>query len=231
MSLIELKEIKKVYGKDESKVIALNKVNLSIKKGEMIAIMGPSGCGKSTLLNIIGCIDTSTQGEYFFNGNEINGLNFNKLSKIRNKKISFIFQNFALLKDFSVLDNVMMPLHFRKMKYKEKKEKSLFYLEKLGISNLHNKKIKNLSGGQQQRVAIARALVQESDIILADEPTGALDQRNGKIIMDTLKKLNVEENKTLIIVTHDKNIANYCDKNFYMEDGKIINMKFTQGIL
>jgi putative ABC transport system ATP-binding protein len=221
MSIIELKDIKKNYGKDLSKVEALKGINLSIKQGEMVAIMGPSGGGKSTLLNIIGCIDTPTEGTYLLEGQEVSKLNFNKLSFARNKKLSFIFQNFALLKDFSVIDNVIMPLNFRKISGKDKKRLAFQYLDKLEMKDLYNKKVKNLSGGQQQRVAIARALAQESNIILADEPTGALDQNNGKNIMNILKDLNEEENKTIIIVTHDPNIASYCSRIINLKDGFI----------
>ncbi|KOR25402.1 ABC transporter ATP-binding protein [Clostridium sp. L74] len=221
MNIIELKNIKKVYGKSEAKTIALKDINLSVQQGEMIAIMGPSGSGKSSLLNIIGCIDSPTDGTYLLNGQEINKLNFNKLSKIRNKDISFIFQEFALLNEFTVLDNVILPLNFRKMSYNEKKSVALKYLEKLQIKDLSSKKVINLSGGQKQRVAIARSLIQESKLILADEPTGSLDQENGKNIMNILKDLNKNQNKTIIIVTHDENIANYCDKVVNMKDGYI----------
>lgn len=189
MNIIELRDIKKIYGSGSAETVALKNINLSIKKGEMIAIMGPSGCGKSTLLNIMGGIDVPNNGTYFLNGQEINKVNFNKLAKIRNKNISFIFQEFALLKEFSVLDNVILPLNFRKITSKEKKLTALKYLEKLQIQDLANKKVMNLSGGQQQRVAIARSLIQESELILADEPTGALDQENGENIMNILKSL------------------------------------------
>ena len=221
MSIIELRNIKKNYGKELSKVEALKGVSLSIKEGEMVAIMGPSGGGKRTLLNIIGCIDTPSEGTYILEGQEVSSLNFNKLSFARNKKLSFIFQNFALLKDFSVIDNVIMPLNFRKVSYKLKKELALKYIEKLEIKGLYNRKVKDLSGGQQQRVAIARALTQESNIILADEPTGALDQSNGKNIMTILKNLNEEYNKTIIIVTHDNNVASYCSRIINITDGII----------
>ncbi|BFN06042.1 ABC transporter ATP-binding protein [Clostridium tetani] len=222
MRLIELNKITKIYGKGEAQTIALDNIDLIINYSEMIGIMGPSGCGKSTLLNIIGCIDIPTKGKYTLENNEISKLNFNSLSKIRNQEISFIFQNFALLKEFSVIENVMLPLNFRRLTYREKKDKSLSYLKKLGIEQLCNKKIKYLSGGQQQRVAIARTLVQESKIILADEPTGALDQKNSKIIMDILKDLNKSENKTILIVTHDINVAKYCNKILNMRDGKLL---------
>ncbi|MDP4142909.1 MAG: ABC transporter ATP-binding protein [Bacillota bacterium] len=219
MSIIELVGIKKNYGKDLSMVQALKGIDLNIEQGEMVAIMGPSGGGKSTLLNIIGCIDTPTEGRYLLEGQEVSRLNFNTLSEIRNKKLSFIFQNFALLKDFSAIDNVIMPLNFRKVSARQKKELALQYLERLEIKELYNRKVKDLSGGQQQRVAIARALAQESSIILADEPTGALDQSNGKNIMTILKNLNKEYNKTVIIVTHDDKVASYCSRIVNIKDG------------
>lgn len=221
MNVVVLKNIKKIYGKDTSKIIALNDVSLNIKKGSVTAIMGPSGCGKSTLLNIIGCIDTASYGEYYLCNNLIEN-NLSKLSEIRNKKISFIFQNFALVKDFTVLDNVILPLNFRKMSKFDKIKKAEYYIEKLKISNLKNKKVCQLSGGQQQRVAIARSLAQETDIILADEPTGALDEENSYNIMQILINLNSESNKTIIIVTHNPEIAKLCDTTLKMKDGKII---------
>lgn len=221
--IISLKNITKIYGKDEAKTVALNNVSLNINAGDFIGIMGPSGCGKSTLLNIIGAIDLPTSGEYKLKGKVIEKSNINKLSKVRNKEIGFIFQNFALIKDYTVYENVALPLKFRKMGKKEKDKKITKYLEDLGMDKYKNKLVENLSGGQQQRVAICRALVQESDLILADEPTGALDQENGKSIMDLLKFLNEKYNKTIILVTHDSNISNYCKKIIKMKDGKIIN--------
>jgi putative ABC transport system ATP-binding protein len=221
MSIIKLKNISKYYGKNNSKVTALNNINLEVQEGDMIAIMGPSGCGKSTLLNILGCIDLPDEGEYILEEQLISKSNFNKLSKIRNSKVSFIFQNFALLKNFNVIDNVMLPLKFRKVSNNEKKQIATKCMDKLGILEIKNKKASNLSGGQQQRVAIARALAQDSKIILADEPTGALDQTNGTNIIEILQKLNLD-GKTVIIVTHDMNIANKCKKIIYMKDGVFV---------
>lgn len=221
MSIIKLSNLTKVYGKGNSQVTALKNINLEIKENELVAIMGPSGCGKSTLLNIIGCIDTYTSGKFILNNKEITESNLNKLSRIRNKEISFVFQNFALLREFSVLQNVLVPLNFRKISNKEKKSIATKYIEELGLYEFIHKKAKYLSGGQQQRVSIARALAQESDIILADEPTGALDQSNGMIIMNLLKELN-KKGKTIIVVTHDKNVASFCDRIIIMQDGNIL---------
>lgn len=223
MSIISLKNISKIYGKDNSKTIALNSINLDIEKGDFISIMGQSGCGKSTLLNIIGCIDTPNTGEYYLNGDLIDFKKINKLSNIRNSEMGFIFQKFALIEDLTVIENVVMPLNFRKIPKKEKISLAEKYLLELDILNLRNRNIKELSGGQQQRVAIARALAQETNIILADEPTGSLDAKNGIIIMEILEKLNKQYNKTIIVVTHDNNVAAFTNKTIILHDGEIVS--------
>lgn len=220
MSIISLKNINKSYGKGSSYVSVLKDLNLEIASGDMVSIMGPSGCGKSTLLNIIGCIDNTDSGEYKLNGVNIENKKLSSLSEIRNKEVSFVFQNFALIKEFSVIDNVMLPLNFRKVKSKEKHDLARKYLKELDVLELQNKKVKDLSGGQQQRVAIARALVQESNIILADEPTGALDEENSIKIMEILSRLNKSLNKTIIIVTHNKMVSSFCNKNIVLTRGK-----------
>lgn len=212
MSIINLVNINKSYGKNSNKTNVLSDFNFQVEKGEMVAIMGPSGCGKSTLLNILGCIDHPDNGNYFLDGEEINFKNMNKLSNIRNQQISFIFQNFALIKEFTVMENIIFPLRFRKMKYKDKINLATKYLKELGIYDLRNNSITELSGGQQQRVAIARSLTQETNIILADEPTGALDRENSDNIMKLLKDLNKNFDKTIIIVTHDDLVSSFCDR-------------------
>lgn len=220
MSLLCAKNLFKVYGKNDSETIALNGIDIEIEKGEMIAIMGSSGCGKSTLLNILGCIDIPTKGEYYIDGMNVDFKKLNTLSDIRNKKISFIFQNFALVKDLNVIENIVLPLKFRGISYNDRISKAIPYLKELEIENLKNRNIKTLSGGQQQRVAIARALTQESEIILADEPTGALDEKNSIKIMQVLKNLNQKYNKTIIVVTHDNLVAGFCAKVLNMKDGQ-----------
>ncbi|CUU49531.1 ABC transporter ATP-binding protein [Clostridium beijerinckii] len=220
MSILDLRNIYKTYGKGDNEVIAVDGISLKVDKGDIIAIMGPSGCGKSTLLNILGCIDIPSQGEYYIDDFQVDFKKLNQLSKIRNEKISFIFQNFALIKDLSVLENVMLPLKFRGIARKERVNKAIKYLNELDILNLKNKSIRQLSGGQQQRVAIARALTQESEIILADEPTGALDQENSIKIMKILQELNQKHNKTILVVTHDNLVASFCNKTLKMKDGK-----------
>ncbi|MBE6050311.1 MAG: ABC transporter ATP-binding protein [Clostridium sp.] len=220
MSLLKAKNLYKIYGKDSSEVKAINGIDIEVERGEMIAIMGSSGCGKSTLLNILGCIDSPDRGEYFIDEVSVDFKKLNSLSKIRNEKISFIFQNFALIKDLNVLENIILPLRFRGIPYKERVKIATKYLKELGIEDLKNKDVNKLSGGQQQRVAIARALTQESEIILADEPTGALDEENSIKIMEVLRDLNKKYKKTIVVVTHDKLVAGFCDKTLIMKDGQ-----------
>lgn len=217
INIIEIKNLSKVY---DNEIKVLDNINLSIKKGELIAIMGPSGSGKSTLLNILGLIDVQSSGNYYIEGKEVKDLMKAKPNLVRNKLFSFIFQYYALLKQYTVIENVMLPLTYRKISNKERVEKSILYLKKVGLFYLKDKKINKLSGGQQQRVAIARALVTEPEIILADEPTGNLDQKTGQDIMDLLIEINAA-GKTVIIVTHDYNIAKQCSRIVRVIDGKI----------
>ncbi len=221
MSLIELKDIKKVYSNKNHNTFALNGINLTIDKGEIIAIMGRSGSGKSTLLNVIGLIDLPNEGEYTLNEKTLTEIRASKVHKTRNEMIGFIFQYFALLKEHTVLDNVVLPLTYRKLKQRERENKAKFYLEKVGLKEHMHKTPDELSGGQQQRVAIARALVGEPEIILADEPTGNLDRKTGEEIMDLLLQLN-EEGRTIIIVTHDIEVANKCNRIIELVDGEIV---------
>ena len=222
MNILELKDLSKVY---DNNITVLDKINLSIKKGELIAIIGPSGSGKSTLLNILGLVDSQTTGTYYIKGKNVSTLIKSKPHLLRNRLFVFIFQYFALLNQYTVLENIMLPLTYRKSSHKERLEKSLFYLNKVGLSEHKNKKINKLSGGQQQRVAIARALVTEPDIILADEPTGNLDQKTGQDIMDLLLEIH-DLGKTIIIVTHDYNIARQCERVIEIVDGKISRDNF-----
>lgn len=222
MSIVKLIDIKKIYNDDSVDTVALNGISLDINSGEMVAIMGPSGSGKSTLLNIIGFIDGITEGKYYFKDELSSNICNGKLSRIRNENFGFIFQHFGLVKEYTVLENVMLPLNIRKLSKKYKVEQALLYLKKVGLDEYVSKKSTKLSGGQQQRVAIARALAQETGIIIADEPTGALDQQTGKEIMEMFKELN-REGKTIIIVTHDENVASYCNRKIIMKDGKVVD--------
>lgn len=219
MTVIELEKIGKTYGKGESATQALSNVSLKIEEGEFWSIMGPSGSGKSTLLNILGCMDVPTEGNYFLKGEKINDYTAKQLSRVRNQTISFVFQQFALLNEYSVYDNIELPLFCRKLSRKERRERIDYYMKRLGIEGLGKKKPTQISGGQQQRAAIARALVTEADIILADEPTGALDQKTGAELMGLLQEIN-EEGKTILLVTHDEKVADCAKRRLYIEDGK-----------
>lgn len=222
MSLIKFENIGKIY--DEGKqnaCVALKDINIKIDKGNLIAIIGKSGSGKSTLLHILGCLDAPTSGEYYLSNEKVDFKNFKMLAKIRNKKIGFVLQDFGLILNETVLENVSVPLLFSKTPFSEIKKKSLNALEILGIDTLAGKKSNQLSGGQKQRVAIARALVNDPDIILADEPTGALDSKTSAEIVNILLNLN-RTGKTIIIVTHDKNIAKRCEGIIEISDGNII---------
>ena len=219
MDIVRTENLRKVYLLEEEKVEALKGINLSIKKGEMIALMGPSGSGKSTLLHLLGGIDVPTEGKVYINGFDIFSLNDKKLSIFRNKHIGFVFQFHYLLPEFTVLENVMLPLQiYNKSNAKEKAQE---ILRLLGLEHRLNHKPTQISGGEQQRTAIARAVVNEPDIILADEPTGNLDTKNAHNVMNIFKRMNKEKNVSVVIATHDPEIAKYCDKIFYLKDGQI----------
>lgn len=222
--LLQMKHIVKIYGKDTTEIKTLNGIDLEVEAGEMIAVMGASGSGKSTLLNILGAMDQPQEGEYIFCGEKeikVNELTNNQLPLFRKDNISFIFQQFALMKHYTVYENIEMPLRILGLSRKEKKERIFKAMEELGIADLAKKKLAQISGGQQQRCAIARALVKDSKLILADEPTGALDRKNGKEIMKIFTELK-KKGKTIIIVTHDPGVAKMTDRIINIEDGKII---------
>lgn len=221
MSVIELKNIKKTYGKGDGLVQALRGVDLSIQEGESVAIMGASGCGKSTLLNILGLLDKPTEGNYFLEGKNIEKINEKTRAMLRNQTFGFVVQDFALISRMKVEENIMLPLEYTKLSQKAKREKVAYILEQLGIKDKLNTYPECLSGGQKQRVAIARALVNDAKILLCDEPTGALDSKTTKEIMVIFEKLNREEKKTLVIVTHDALVASYCDRVISIVDGTI----------
>lgn len=220
--MIELKHITKTYlANTTGEVRALNGIDLTISDGEMCAIMGVSGSGKSTLLHIIGCLDRPTDGEYLLDGENMSYIKNSRLYAIRNKKIGFVLQDYGLIEDKTVLENVIYPLVFSKgVGYFKMKRKALDALEKVGIKELARKRVSKLSGGQKQRAAAARAIVNEPDIILADEPTAALDHNTSASIMSLFRELN-QNGATVIIVTHDKRIAKLCDKIYYISEGVI----------
>lgn len=226
--VIKMRNIGKVYKMGKNEYKALFDINLDIKKGEFVSIVGPSGAGKSTLMNIIGCLDNATSGEYFLD--EINtSCNDNKLAEIRNKKIGFIFQNYNLLSKLSVLENVELPLIYQGLKSSEIRKRSMEALEKVGLTSHIKHKPAELSGGQKQRVAIARALVTNPEIILADEPTGALDSKTGKEVMGMIKELNKEGN-TIILITHDRDIAKQAKRIVTVMDGRITSDEINKAV-
>lgn len=220
--MINLKKVNKIYNKGTSSAChALKEATLTINKGEMIAIQGRSGSGKSTLLNIIGCIDTFNNGNYILNDMDVEKLNNNKLSKIRNEYFGFVMQDFGLILGNSAIDNVALPLYFSKVKLSKIKKMSEKALFSVGMEKYIYKKVNQLSGGQKQRVAIARAIVNDPDVILADEPTGALDSKTAEEIMSLLKEFN-KSGKTVIVVTHDDKVAANCHRIIQLCDGNVI---------
>ena len=221
--MIKLDKIVKIYNYQKSNEFkALDGFTCEISDGELVAIIGKSGSGKSTLLHILACIDNYQEGDYYFDDILMKNLPERKCAKIRNEKIGMIMQDFALVEDFTALENVLIPLYFSKRKIRNKKEKAFDALRALGVEDLAKKTCNKLSGGQKQRVAIARAIVNEPSVILADEPTGALDTKNSKEIMNLFKSLN-ENGKTVIIVTHDMSIASQCNRVIEISDGNIIS--------
>ena len=226
--MIQLKEIKKAFGKGEARQTILKGISLDIKEGEMVSIMGPSGSGKSSLLNILGLLDGMYEGEYLLDGINVADLTEKEQADLRGEKIGFVFQSFHLLKDLTALDNVKMALILanerkslkQRMGKKEMIQKSQYMLERLGMKDHMDQKASELSGGQQQRVAIARALVNEPSVLLADEPTGALDQKNGETLLELLSEIHGDGN-SIVMVTHDPKVASVAERQIYIEDGKI----------
>lgn len=221
MSLVQLENVHKEYGHGDAKVLALKNVNLTIEKGEMVAVIGPSGSGKSTLLNLLGCLDKLTAGKYYLNGEDVSSLNNRKLSKLRNKTFGFVVQHFALLDDYNVSENIGIPLEYARISKRKRRDRIISLAKDLGIGDKLGRTPMELSGGQNQRVAIARALANEPEIILADEPTGALDRRTGEEVMKIFKNLN-KAGKTVIVITHDENVSKQCNRIIRIEDGVLV---------
>lgn len=218
---IRLQDIKKGYQIGEQRQQVLDGLNLTINKGELVSIMGQSGSGKSTLMNIIGLLDTPDSGRYFFDEECISGFDADKLAHLRNRVIGFVFQSFFLLPRMTALQNVELPLMYRGMSQHEMAERAMAMLEKVGLADKAKHRPNELSGGQQQRVAIARALVGQPELVLADEPTGALDTTIGGEVLDLFLRLNREEHTTLIIITHDPDVAAACPVRYKMKAGEL----------
>jgi putative ABC transport system ATP-binding protein len=219
--LIRLENLTKVFYTDEVETHALSGIHLTIDKGEYVAISGPSGCGKSTLLSILGLLDSPTDGRYVLNGAPVQGLDLSQRARIRNREIGFIFQSFNLIGDLNVYENVELPLTYRGMKAAERRERVMHALERVGMGHRAKHLPSQLSGGQQQRVAVARALVGAPSILLADEPTGNLDSKNGEAVMELLRDLH-RSGSTICMVTHDARFARHADRTVHLFDGRVV---------
>jgi putative ABC transport system ATP-binding protein len=228
-TLINLEGVSKVFFTDELETHALDRIDLTIKKGEYLAIAGPSGCGKSTLLAILGLLDSPTEGSYSLNGQAVASLKLGDRSRIRNREIGFIFQAFNLIGDLTVYENVELPLTYRGMASSERKDKVQNALERVQMAHRAKHYPSQLSGGQQQRVAVARALVGDPMILLADEPTGNLDSKNGDSVMDLLQDIH-QSGATICMVTHDPRYANHAERTVHLFDGKIVNETLSNTV-
>lgn len=223
--MISLVNVNKYYQNDEESLHVLKNINLAIAPGEMIAIMGPSGSGKSTLINLLGFIDKQFEGQYLFEGEALLTSSDEILSKIRNQTVGFVFQNFSLIENNTVFENVELPLLYNGYKFHQTEEKVRAVLKKVGLSDKADKHLKQLSGGQQQRVAIARALINQPKFLIADEPTGALDSHTSEEIMKLFVDLNTQDQVTIILVTHNPDMVPYCSRLISIRDGEIIEDK------
>lgn len=219
--MIKLEKIRKAYKADNEWIPVLKNIDLEVHKGDFLAIMGPSGSGKSTLLNLIGFVDRKYLGNYYLENEIITSKSDNDLSKLRNQRVGFVFQQFNLIETLTIRENVELPLLYDGWNYRQTKKRVDELLEKLGIGDKGNKLPKQLSGGQQQRAAIARAVINNPDFIIADEPTGALDTKTSNDIMNVFKQLNQEEGVTIILVTHDPETVHFCNRVVHMHDGKL----------
>jgi putative ABC transport system ATP-binding protein len=222
--LLRLENVRKVFYTDEVETHALTGIHLQIRRGEYVSIEGPSGCGKSTLLSILGLLDTPSEGEYWLDAKQVQGLSFTERARIRNREIGFIFQSFNLIGDLTVAENVELPLTYRDMPAAERRERAHKALERVRMENRARHLPSQLSGGQQQRVAVARALAGDPLLLLADEPTGNLDSANGEAVMDLMRELH-SQGATICMVTHDPRFARYSERTIHLFDGRIVDEK------
>lgn len=224
-SIIKLKNVWRIYKMGEVEVPAIRGIDLEVKKGEFLAIVGPSGCGKSTLMNMVGALDWPNKGKIYLENKDISAMTESELANIRGRKIGFVFQQFNLIQTLDALNNVALPMIFQGMSESERKKRASKLLTSMGLGDRMKHKPNELSGGQQQRVAIARALANDPDMILADEPTGNLDSKSGKQIMDFLGDLHINKGKTIVMVTHDLHLVQYAHRVIYLKDGQILKEK------
>lgn len=229
--MIQTENLMKVYQMGDNEVRALDGASFTINKGEMVAVMGPSGSGKSTLMSLIGCLDAPSSGKYMLDGLSVENMSETELANVRGRKIGFVFQQFNLLARTSALENVMLPLTYAGVAGKERNDRALKALDRVGLSQRTHHTPSELSGGQQQRVAIARALVNEPAIILADEPTGALDSKTGVEIMELFQSLHKDTGQTVIVVTHDSYVARHADRIIKLSDGKIVSDEENKNLI
>ena len=227
--LIKLDGVKKVFYTDEVETHALDNINLEIRTGEYVAIAGPSGCGKSTLLSILGLLDTPTEGRYMLNGQLVTDLALSQRARVRNREIGFIFQSFNLIGDLTVYENVELPLTYRGMKSADRKQRVTEALEKVGMAHRAKHLPSQLSGGQQQRVAVARAVAGHPSILLADEPTGNLDSKNGEAVMELLRGLH-RGGATICMVTHDARYASHAERTIHLFDGRVVEERMEMAV-
>ena len=227
--IIEIEDLYKIYNPGENEVHALDGVSLTVYEGEFVAIVGHSGSGKSTLMNMIGCLDVPTSGSYRLNGQDVSTMTDNELSTIRNREIGFVFQSFNLIQNLSAFENVELPLIYRGIPAAKRQQLAIAALQKVGLEGRMDHRPNQMSGGQQQRVAVARALAASPPLILADEPTGSLDSKTGRLVMDLFHRLHKKQHKTIVLITHSPELAEECQRIVTLKDGYVVEQREGKG--